>query len=154
MAFNPNGDEPVRDLVNFRSRGNEVSPFNGRAEDQLSGPSGNTYNLHYGNTYNFHFGQPSPQSNTASTSSGMSTSQSDPFTSMSQDDAMSGRSSVTSQNDDSICNVCLQRSPNGVIFNCGHPVCNPCGQRLKSTKLSCPVCKMPIQCIKNYYREF
>eukprot|EP00516_Mucochytrium_quahogii_P005739 CAMPEP_0203763706 /NCGR_PEP_ID=MMETSP0098-20131031/16682_1 /ASSEMBLY_ACC=CAM_ASM_000208 /TAXON_ID=96639 /ORGANISM=" , Strain NY0313808BC1" /LENGTH=108 /DNA_ID=CAMNT_0050658811 /DNA_START=104 /DNA_END=429 /DNA_ORIENTATION=- len=61
------------------------------------------YNLHYGNTYNFYFGQPSPQANTASISSGMPISNIDPSndTSMSLDDAMSGRSSATSQIDDS-----------------------------------------------------
>ncbi|XP_078312121.1 uncharacterized protein LOC144618931 [Crassostrea virginica] len=139
----------------------QVSPFSGRVEDHLmrkmshnrSG-QGNMYNLHYGNTYNFYFGQPSPQANTASISSGMPISNIDPSndTSMSLDDAMSGRSSATSQIDDSICNVCLQRQANGVILNCGHPVCNPCGQRLRSTQSPCPVCQMPILCIKNYYR--
>ena len=36
----------------------QVSPFNGRPEDQLTGQV-NVYNLHYGNKFNFFFGQPS-----------------------------------------------------------------------------------------------
>nr|XP_022342740.1 uncharacterized protein LOC111136285 [Crassostrea virginica] len=109
MASNFNDDEPVWDLVDFRSRGNEVSPFRGRVEDQLmrqfsrsrSG-QGNTYNLHVGNTYNFYFDQASPQSNTARTLSGILNSNPDPFSYMSRsrDDDRPGRSSMSRMMDD------------------------------------------------------
>ena len=56
--------------------------------------------------------------------------------------------------DDAQCLVCLEKSADCVLYQCGHLcVCHGCGMELKQRGCHCPVCRAPIRDIIRTYKS-